>query len=64
MAPAIALITAGMPRIPALQEALRRALDDEGAVTDQASPRLGHLRRAIRDRRRRIVGELERLLQA
>jgi DNA mismatch repair protein MutS2 len=62
--PAIALITGALPRLPALQEALRRALDDEGAVTDQASPRLGHLRRAIRDRRRRIVGELERLLQA
>ena len=47
-----------------MRDALRRALDDEGAVTDQASPRLGHLRRAIRDRRRRIVSELERLLQA
>ena len=64
LAPTIALVTDALPRVPALQDALRRALDDEGAVTDQASPRLGHLRRAIRDRRRRIVSELERLLQA
>ena len=64
VAPAIGRLTDALPRVPALRDALRRALDDEGAMTDQASPRLGHLRRAIRDRRRRIVGELERLLQA
>src|SRR5262245_16924930 len=63
-APIIGSLTDALPRAPALASALRRALDDEGAVTDQASPRLGQLRRTIRDRRRRIASELERLLQA
>lgn len=63
-APALGLLTEALPRAPELRDALRRALDDEGSVTDQASPRIGQLRRAIRDRRRRIVSELERLLQA
>ena len=52
-----------LPRAPELGDALRRALDDDGAVTDRASPRLGQLRRGTRERRRRIVGELERMLQ-
>ncbi len=64
LAPALALLTDALPRFPELRDALRHALDDEGAVTDHASPRLGQLRRAIRDRRRRIVTELERVLQA
>jgi DNA mismatch repair protein MutS2 len=62
VAPAIALLTDALPHAPELRDALRRALDDEGAVTDQASSRLGQLRRGIRDRRRRIVTELERML--
>jgi DNA mismatch repair protein MutS2 len=63
LAPAIGLLTDALPRLPELRDALRRALDEAGAVTDQASPRLGQLRRGVRDRRRRIVAELERLLQ-
>jgi DNA mismatch repair protein MutS2 len=63
-APAISHLTGALPRAPELRDALRRALDDEGGLTDQASPRLGQLRRAIRDRRHRIVAALERLLQA
>jgi DNA mismatch repair protein MutS2 len=57
-------LTEALPRLPELRDALRRALDEAGAVTDQASPRLGQLRRGIRDRRRRIVADLERLLQS
>ena len=64
VAPAISLMTEALPRLPDLRDALRRALDEDGAVTDQASPRLGQIRRAIRDRRRRIVSDLERLLHA
>jgi DNA mismatch repair protein MutS2 len=64
LAPAIGLLTDALPRLPELRDALRRALDEEGAVTDQASPRLGQLRRLLRDRRRRIVSELERMVQA
>src|SRR5207244_2458170 len=40
-----------------------RSLDVDGAVTDDASPRLRHLRREIRERRRRLTAELERAFQ-
>jgi DNA mismatch repair protein MutS2 len=62
-APAISQLTSQLPRAPQLADMLRRALDDDGAVTDQASGRLGQLRRSGRERRRRIVSDLERLLQ-
>jgi DNA mismatch repair protein MutS2 len=61
--PDLGRLMRALPRAPELGHALRRALDDDGAVTDQASPRLGQLRRGTRERRRRIVGELERMLQ-
>ena len=52
-----------LPRLTELRDTLRHALEDDGTLTDRASPRLRQLRQQIRDRRRRIVGELERLLQ-
>src|SRR4029450_2276281 len=52
------------PTPPELPDALRHALEDDGALTDRASPQLRHLRQQIRDRRRRIVADLERMLQA
>ena len=61
--PTLGRLLEALPRAPELRDALRRALDDDGAVTDQASPRLGQLRRAARERRRRIVSDLERMLQ-
>ena len=61
--PVLGRLMGDLPRLPELQHALRRALDDDGAVTDQASPRLGQLRRGTRERRRRIVSDLERMLQ-
>jgi DNA mismatch repair protein MutS2 len=64
LASAIASLTEALPTAPVLRDALRKALDDDGAVTDQASPRLSRLRREIRERRRRIVADLERLLQS
>ena len=60
----IATLTAALPRVADLAEALRRALDDEGAVRDEASPRLRHLRRELRERRKRLVADLERLFQS
>jgi DNA mismatch repair protein MutS2 len=60
--PTLASITDTLPRLPALRDALRQALDDDGAVADGASPRLGQLRRDIRERRRRIVSDLEKML--
>jgi DNA mismatch repair protein MutS2 len=53
-----------LPRLGDLRETLRRALDDDGALTDRASARLGQIRRELRERRRRLVADLERLLQA
>src|SRR5262249_3768626 len=46
-----------------LADALRRALDDDGTGRDDASPRLRHLRRELRERRKRLVADLERLFQ-
>src|SRR6185503_20254454 len=64
IAPRIAALTGDLPRVSDLAETLRRALDDEGQVRDEASPKLRQLRRDLRERRRRIVADLERLFQA
>jgi DNA mismatch repair protein MutS2 len=63
VAPALAAVGESLPRLSDLHDRLRRALEDDGAVTDRASARLGHVRREIRERRRRLVADLERLLQ-
>ena len=64
VAPALAELAESVPRLGALRDRLRRSLDDDGGLTDRASPRLARLRREIRDGRRRLVAELERLLHA
>jgi len=64
VAPRIAALTAALPRVADLAGVLRQALDDEGAVRDEASPRLRQLRREVRERRKRIVGDLERMFQS
>jgi DNA mismatch repair protein MutS2 len=61
--PDLAKLTDDLPRMPELGDRLRRALDDAGAVTDDASPALKRLRREIRERRRRVAAELERAFQ-
>jgi DNA mismatch repair protein MutS2 len=63
-APQVAAVAESVPRSPDLHERLRYALDEEGGVRDEASPRLGQLRRDLRERRRRLVGDLERLLHS
>jgi DNA mismatch repair protein MutS2 len=63
-APAVAALTDELPRLAELLDALRHALEDDGSLTDRASPRLRQLRQQIRDRRRRIVADLERMLAA
>jgi DNA mismatch repair protein MutS2 len=62
VAPALTARTAALPRLTELRDRLRQSLDDDGALTDKASARLAQLRREIRDRRRRLVAELERLM--
>ncbi len=64
VAAAVAALTEALPTLVELRDALRHALEDDGALTDRASPQLRHLRQQIRDRRRRIVADLERMLQA
>lgn len=62
-APAVAAVAEGLPRMSDLAETLRAALDEAGGVKDSASPRLRQLRQQLRERRRRLVADLERLLQ-
>ena len=64
VAPRLAASADRLPRLADLRELLRKALDDDGALTDRASARLGSVRRELRERRRRLVADLERLLQA
>jgi DNA mismatch repair protein MutS2 len=63
-APELASIAERIPLTRDLHERLRRALEEDGSLKDDASPRLRHLRREIRDRRRRLVSDLERLFQS
>lgn len=48
-----------LPTCPTLKELLTRSLTEEGALKDEASPRLHRLRQNIRDLRREIVKRLE-----
>ncbi|MFN8627700.1 MAG: endonuclease MutS2 [Candidatus Binatia bacterium] len=48
--------------LPALHQALLRALDDNGAVSDEASDELAAVRRTIRHLRARLTRRLEDLL--
>ncbi len=64
VAAAVAGLTDGLPKLVELRDLLRHALEDDGGLTDRASPRLRQLRQQIRDRRRRIVADLERMLAA
>ena len=63
VAPTVGATTDCLPHVSELAGQLRRALDETGALTDAASPRLGHLRRDVRTRRRRVSADLERRLQ-
>jgi len=61
--PDVSAITDALPRVNELADRLRRALDADGGVADDASPTLKRLRREIRERRRRLSVELERAFQ-
>jgi DNA mismatch repair protein MutS2 len=62
IAPTLAKLAEALPRLSDLRDQLRRSLDDDGALTDKASARLAQIRRELRERRRRLVADLERLL--
>jgi DNA mismatch repair protein MutS2 len=59
VAPDVAGAFLRLPPLTALREELRRALDDDGTVTDAASPRLRRVRERLRDLRREVVRRLE-----
>jgi DNA mismatch repair protein MutS2 len=58
----ITAMTEALPRPADLRETLRRAVADDGTLADDASPALRRIRRELRERRRRTVADLERLL--
>jgi DNA mismatch repair protein MutS2 len=62
-APDLSKALAGLPRVTPLADLLRRSLDPEGAVRDEASPALRKLRHKGRDLRRDLVKRLEQYFQ-
>jgi len=63
ISPQVAARTGALPVLRDLRQRLATALDETGSVLDDASVTLRRLRREIRERRRRIVVELERAFQ-
>lgn len=63
-APGLAPSFSRLPGLTALRDLLSRSLTPDGALTDEASPRLGSIRRKIREQRADIVRQLEALFQA
>ncbi len=59
VAPDLAEALAGFPRQTELADLLRRSLDADGQVRDEAAPALRRVRRRIRDLRRELVRRLE-----
>jgi DNA mismatch repair protein MutS2 len=59
VAPDLAEALAGFPRQTELAELLRRSLDADGQVRDEAAPALRRVRQRIRDLRRELVKRLE-----
>jgi DNA mismatch repair protein MutS2 len=57
----VAAMTERLPRETDLRDRLHRSIDADGNVADDASPALRRLRREIRERRRRLVADLERM---
>jgi len=62
VAPGLGARWQGLPTCPDLAERLGRALDPDGRLTDQASPRLRALRRELTQLRADLQARLERLL--
>jgi DNA mismatch repair protein MutS2 len=56
----LAALADGIPPLDALREALARALEPDGRVSDGASPRLRRARRAVEDGERDLQHRLER----
>jgi len=64
VAPDLAEALAGFPRQTELADLLRRSLDADGQVRDEAAPALRRVRQRIRDLRRDLVKRLEAYFSA
>ena len=62
-APSLSKTLASLPRVTPLADLLRRSLDPEGAMLDDASPALRKLRQKGRELRRDLVKRLEQYFQ-
>ncbi|HFD39202.1 MAG TPA: endonuclease MutS2, partial [Anaerolineae bacterium] len=60
--PLLADIAARIEPCPTLADEIRRCLDDQGEVLDQASPQLARLRRELRTAHERLLERLNRIL--
>jgi DNA mismatch repair protein MutS2 len=63
-APDLARAFADLPPVKTLGELLRRSLDPDGSVRDDASPLLRRIRQRVRDLRRDVVKTLEGYFQS
>lgn len=61
-APLVNRLAGGLLVLSDLEQAIDRAIGDDGTVRDSASPELHHIRRSLAEARRRIERKLENLL--
>jgi DNA mismatch repair protein MutS2 len=62
--PRLAERAAGLVELPALVEAIERAINDRAEVADAASDELARLRRELETQRARLLEKLQRILQS
>jgi DNA mismatch repair protein MutS2 len=60
--PRLAALGESLARLPESESRLDRSLDPAGGLSDEASPQLARLRRALRDSRSALVRRLERFV--
>ncbi len=63
VAPELGPSLSGLPAVGPLRDLLRRSLDEDGAVRDEASPELRRLRGRLRELRRALIKRLEGFFQ-
>ena len=61
--PALSALLAGLEPLAGVRSSLDRALDDEGVLLDEASPRLAELRRELRTAEQQLHRQLEGILK-
>ncbi|NET48129.1 MAG: endonuclease MutS2 [Merismopedia sp. SIO2A8] len=56
-------LVAELRTFPELEQEIHRCIDDSGKVTDRANPKLSGIREKLKDVRRRLQGNLQRMVQ-